>query len=294
MNSIYLSLTVSIISTAAIYFLVASGLALIFGLMDVVNIAHAAFIVIGPYAVLELMSLMDGGVTPGIALFLGVCGAMLLASGAGIVVERLFVRPFYGDHLKQILSTLGVALIVPVICGAIVGFEPKVLTLPAGWDAVFRLDGAYIPITQLITIGVGICVWTGLVFLLKFTNMGVIVRAGLTNSKMVQGLGINIYNTFLMIFALGAVLAALGGILASIQTPGVTVALGINLLILSFVVVIIGGLKSIGGCVLSSIAVSAVEELGTFFGPAGTGEILVFILLGIVLLIPTARRSVGT
>lgn len=270
------------------YFLVASGLSLIYGLMGVLNFAHGAFITAGAYAAWWLTSQIGGSVET--KLLAG--AAFGLAAGAVLaaLVEFVFIRPLYRRPVEQVLVTVGLALALGALVFGIWGADPKVFPVPDWMIDTTTILGANIPNDRFVEIAVAMVVLVGLIAFLRLTRVGLIIRAGVENRAMVTALGIDVRKTFTFVFALGGALAALAGVLSGIYFGNVDPARGTSLLIFAFIVVVIGGFGSIGGSAVAAVVVGLVQQYANFYAAdwldwSGAGDVSVMLLLATVLLI---------
>jgi branched-chain amino acid transport system permease protein len=242
-------------------FLLAAGLTLVFGIMDLVNLAHGSLYMVGAYFAATFTAL-TGSFLVGAALALG---ATLLV---GMAVEVIAMRRLYGrDHLDHVLGTFGLILFFNELVRLVWG--PAGLTVPLPeWlnAAVPILPGASYPAYRLAIIAVSLAVALFLYIVVMKTRVGMLIRAGASNREMVGALGINIKLLYTLVFGIGAVLAGLACLMrAPIET--VSIGMGENILILAFVVIIVGGIGSIRGAFLASIFVGLVDTVGRAFLP---------------------------
>ncbi len=281
MSSLIL-IVVTGVGLGALYFLVASGLSLIYGLMHVLNFAHGAFLTAGAYAAWVAMRHLGslGGWAFPLATLIG------MATGAviGTVVELLLIRPLYRRHIEQVLVTVGIGLMGVALFTGIWGADPRPFARPAWTTQTTDIGGAAIPNDRFLLIAAAAVLLVGLLALLKFTRIGLIIRAGVENRAMVQALGIDVRRTFTFVFAVGGAAAALGGVLGSVYLGSVSPGQGTSLLIYAFIVVVIGGFGSIGGTALAALIVGLVQQLANFYLFAGLGDVSVVLLLAAVLL----------
>jgi branched-chain amino acid transport system permease protein len=242
-------------------FLVAAGLTLIFGIMDLVNLAHGSLYMLGAYFAATFAALTDSFV-------LGAILALAATLVVGMAVEVIAMRRLYGrDHLDHVLGTFGLLLFFNELVRLIWGPAGMTLSLPpALLTAVQILPGVYYPLYRAVIIIVALIVAIFLYLLIMRTRIGMLIRAGASNREMVGALGINIKLLYTFVFGLGAALAGLAGLM---QAPILTVQIGMgeNILILAFVVIIIGGIGSIRGALVASIFVGLVDTLGRAFLP---------------------------
>ena len=282
---IFVLLTITGLGLAGVYFLIASGLSLIFGLMDVLNLAHGVFFTAGGYATWWVMTSFDliGPLLP--RFLIALLGGAAVGLGLGWVIERFFVRRFYGDHVTQILITLGISLASVALIGGWFSYDPRTFPVPDVFRQVVVIAGARIPASRLIILGVSLVLLIALMAFLRRTRHGLIIRAGVENRAMVQALGIDVARSFTLVFALGGLLAAVGGVLGAVFFAGVTPELGMNVLIFAFIVVVIGGLGSVEGTALAAVLVGLTQQYVNYFAGAGVGDLTVVILLAVTLLV---------
>ena len=242
-------------------FLVAAGLTLIFGIMDLVNLAHGSLYMLGAYFAATFAALTD-------SFLLGAVLGLLATLVVGMAVEVIAMRRLYGrDHLDHVLGTFGLLLFFNELVRLIWGPAGMTLSLPpALLTAVELLPGVYYPLYRTVIIAVALIVAVSLYVLIMRTRVGMLIRAGASNREMVSALGINIKLLYTFVFGLGAALAGLAGLM---QAPILTVQIGMgeNILILAFVVIIIGGIGSIRGAFVASIFAGLVDTLGRAFLP---------------------------
>ncbi|MCP4936093.1 MAG: branched-chain amino acid ABC transporter permease [bacterium] len=262
-------------------FIMAAGLSLIFGQMNVINLAHGAFYLLGGYIGLSVVRRFDN-------FWLALIIAPLIVGGLGVIIEYLFLRRLYGTHrhLDQVLFTFGLALVASDLIqwnwGAYVeSVAPP--TLLAGHIPVFSLT---FPIYRLSLIGFGLLLALALWLFLERTRLGAIVRAGVSDAQMVSGLGINIHLVFAGIFALGTALAALAGVVGSPIRP-LYPGLDFEILILTLVVVVVGGLGSLQGAFFGSLLIGMADTFGKAYLPEFS-LFLIFAVMAVVLLIRPA------
>jgi branched-chain amino acid transport system permease protein len=272
-SSSWITLTVASLAMGMMIFIMASGLTLVFGLMDVLNFGHGAFISIGAYAA-TLVLLPMASFVQADSLFLNlvaVLPAVLLAmavSGAiGLAFERVLILPVYGNHLKQILITMGGLIIAEQSLLALWGPQQIPLPLPASLRGSFILGDVAIAKYRLLAMLVGIAVFIGMMLVLNRTRIGLLIRAGVENGEMVEALGYRVRRLFLGVFMAGSALAGLGGVMWALYREQIQASMGGDLMVLVFIVVIIGGLGSVGGCFIGAILVAMVANYGGFLVP---------------------------
>jgi branched-chain amino acid transport system permease protein len=277
-------LTATGLGLSALYFLVASGLSLIFGLMDVLNFAHGAFVSIGGYVGWTVADHLSGT--------LGLLGSLLAGIGAGALAaaatELAIIRPLYGRPLDQVLATVGLGLAIPALLQAVWGADPRTWTPPSWLAGTVDLAGARVPTVRFRLIGLALALLAGLSLLLGRTRAGLVVRAGAEDREMVTALGIDVRKANSAVFALGGAAAGLAGALYGLYQGSVSPGDGTSLLIFAFVVVVLGGAGSVTGSItgaaLAAVAVGLVQQYADY-ASAALGDESVVILLGAVLLL---------
>ena len=249
------------IQLGMLLFLLAAGLTLIFGIMDLVNLAHGSLYMIGAYFAATFADWTDSFV-------LGAILALLATLVVGMVLEMTAIRRLHGrDHLDHVLATFGLLLFFNELVRLIWGPAGLTLSLPSEMlNAVQVLPGLYYPIYRLVIIGVTLAVGAALYVLVMRSRLGMLIRAGASNREMVGALGINIKLLYTLVFGLGAALAGFAGLM---QAPILTVQIGMgeNILIAAFVVVTIGGIGSIRGAFVAAMLVGIVDTIGRAFVP---------------------------
>ncbi|MFJ3980372.1 branched-chain amino acid ABC transporter permease [Streptomyces fungicidicus] len=279
-------LTLTGLGLGALYFLIASGLALIFGLMDVLNFAHGAFLTVAGYTAWRTAETVGG--VPGLLLAAVVGTATGLA--LAVVVELVLIRRLYGRIKEQILVTVGLSLAIPAAVQTIWGADARTFPVPDALSGTVGVLGAQVPVNRFLLIAVAVLVLFGVQLFLSRTRYGLIVRAGVEDRAMVTALGIDVTRAFTLVFALGGALAGLAGVLGGIYFGSLSPHQGTSLLIFAFVVVIIGGLGSITGVALSALSVGLVQQYANYYA-GGYGDLAVIFLLAAVVL---ARPKAGT
>ncbi|GAA4966383.1 branched-chain amino acid ABC transporter permease [Kineococcus glutinatus] len=282
--STFVLITVTGLGLAGLYFLLAAGLSLIFGLMDVLNLAHGAFFGLGGYAAWLVLDRLDVVAGLGWRFLVAVLVAAATGFTAGALVERLLVARSYGDHLGQVLLTIGLGFALVALLGGSFGYDARPLPQPAWFGATTPLLGARVPNSRLLVLAVAAVLFAALLLFLRRTRHGLVIRAGVENRAMVRALGIDVSRSFTLVFAIGGLLAAVGGALGAVYFNGINPALGTSQLIFAFIVVVIGGLGSVTGTAVAAVLVALVQQLVNYYGAAGVGDIAVVGLLAVVLL----------
>lgn len=249
-------------------FLIAAGLTLVLGIMNVVNLAHGSLYMLGAYFAATAAQWTGSF----LVAFLFMIPATLIA---GVIVEVLALRKLYHrDHMDQVLATFGLILFFNELVRIVWGADSQFFAIPEFLSGNFEIlpDVPY-PIFRLAIIGVGLLVGVLLFLLITRTRIGMLIRAGASNRPMVGALGINIRILYTMVFGLGAVFAGLSGLMAG-PILSVEPGMGEDMLILAFVVIVIGGIGSIRGAVVASVIVGTVEVVGRSILPFLMGELI--------------------
>jgi len=271
--STFVTLTAAGLAMGMMIFTMASGLTLVFGMMDVLNFGHSAFIALGAYAAtLVFLPLASWGSADSFALNLAVfllaaIAAALLSAAFGFVFERLIVKPVYGQHLKQILATIGGAIIAEQLLYAVFGPAQIPLSLPRTFEGSFVFGEAAIEKYRVLATLVGLTVFAGEMLVLNRTKIGLLIRAGVENREMVEALGYRVDRLFVAVFMAGSALAGLGGAMMALYRGQAHATIGGEFLVLCFIVIIIGGLGSVGGSFVASILVALIANYAGFLAP---------------------------
>src|SRR6187399_2362193 len=271
--STWLTLTVAGLAMGMIIFIIASGLTLIFGLMDVLNFGHGVFIALGAFVASSVLGLMGDWTGSGelwrnlVAVFPAMLVAMLVAGAVGLAFERFIVRPVYGQHLKQILITMGGMIIGEELIKVIWGPAQVPLPLPEALRGSLLIGDAAISKYRLLAVAVGVVVFGVLAWTLGRTKIGLLIRAGVQDREMVESLGYRIGRLFVGVFAAGSALAGLGGCLWGMNQQIVIPQIGGQVNVLLFIVIIIGGLGSTLGCLVGALLVGLLTNYVGFLAP---------------------------
>src|SRR5574343_282140 len=271
--STWLNLTLAGVAMGLIIFVIASGLTLVFGLMDVLNFGHGVFIALGAFtATTVLAALAPWAASPDIAanlaaLALACLAGMAIAAAVGVVFERVLVRPVYGQHLKQILITMGGMIIgeelIKVVCVPL----PIALPLPEAMRGSVLWGEAAIEKYRLLAVVVGLAIFAGQMWVLGRTKIGLLIRAGVQDREMVESLGYRIRRLFVGVFVVGSALAGLGGVMWGLYQQNVVPQMGAQVNVLIFIVIIIGGLGSTGGALIGALLVGLMANYTGFLVP---------------------------
>lgn len=286
--STFVLLTITGLGLGAMYFLVASGLSLIYGLMGVLNFAHGAFITFGAYSAWWLTA--QASTSFEAELLLATAFALAVGAALGAFVELVFIRPLYRRPVEQVLVTVGLALSLGALVFGVWGADPKLFPVPGWMLDTTTVLGANIPNDRFVEIATAAVVLVGLAAFLRLTRIGLVIRAGVENRTMVQALGIDVRRAFTFVFALGGGLAALAGVLSGVYYGSVDPSRGTSLLIFAFIVVVIGGFGSIEGSAVAAVAVGLVQQYANYYVAdwldwSGAGDVAVMLLLATVLLV---------
>jgi branched-chain amino acid transport system permease protein len=272
-TSSWLTLTVSGLAMGMMIFIMASGMTLVFGLMDVINFGHGVFISVGAFVGISVLLLLAGMTdAPSllvnlIAILLAIVAAAIATGALGWAFERVIVKPVYGFHLKQILVTMGGLIVVEQLIIVLWGPEEIFILRPQSLQGAITFAGAALEKYRLVAVGVGIVLFLGMRYVLRSTKIGLIVRAGVENGEMVEALGYRLRLVFVGVFIAGSALAGLGGVMWGLYQELITAHMGQQLMILIFIVVIIGGLGSVEGCFIGALLVGLLQNYIAFLEP---------------------------
>jgi branched-chain amino acid transport system permease protein len=281
--STFVLLTITGLGLGALYFLIASGLSLIYGLMGVLNFAHGAFLTVGAYAMWFAESRLTGlAVLP--RFLLGALAGLVVGGVFAALVELVLIRPLYRRHIEQVLVTVGLGLATTALVISIWGNDARPVAAPAWLGRTTAIAGAHIPNDRWLLIAAAVVVLAALNAFLRRTRYGLIIRAGVENRAMVTALGIDVRRAFTLVFAIGGVAAALAGVLSNVYFTTADPSRGTSLLIFAFIVVVIGGLGSLRGTAASAVVVGLVQQYANYYASTGLGDLSVVLLLGLVLL----------
>lgn len=287
------SMSLSGVSMGVLIFLIAVGLTVIFGLMDVLNFAHGIFFTVGAFVCWKLFTgPLAGWVEEEslminiMALLLGILVSAVVTFLMGILMERLIIRKTYGDHLKQILITMGVMIIIEELVRIFGSPDTESFPTPVWFMDSFEIGDILILRYQVLSIIVGMTCYGLILWLLNRTKIGLIVRAGVENPNMIKAMGYHLNRVFTIVFAFGAVLAGIGGVMWAGFNESVDASMGGNTLIFAFIVVIIGGLGSVSGSLLGAILVGLSFNYFAFFIPQIASASLILLMCCILMLKP--------
>ena len=271
-GSTWLTLTVAGLAMGFIVFIIASGLTLVFGLMDVLNFGHGVFIALGAFVATSVMGGMavfaDQNLGSALlAIFCAMLVAMAVAGAVGLAFERVIVRPVYGLHLKQILITMGGMIVGEEIIKVIWGPLQIAMPLPESLRGAFIVGDAAIEKYRVLASVIGAGVFGLLAWTLSRTKVGLLIRAGVQDREMVESLGYRIRSLFVGVFVAGSALAGLGGVLWGLYQQSVSPQIGAQVNVLIFIVIIIGGLGSTLGCFIGALLVGLLANYTGFLAP---------------------------
>ncbi|GAA6209154.1 hypothetical protein NBRC116601_24470 [Cognatishimia sp. WU-CL00825] len=262
-------------------FVIAAGLTLILGVLRVLNFAHGAFYMLGGYVCFSLVNAFSG--IPGGFWFAAIGSAIALAAMA-YVVERTMLRHLYDrDHLYQLLFTFALVMIVGDLVRVTWGTQVLSVSLPAGFKGAVNLGIAYYPSYRLFLCFVGVLVAIGMWYFVNRTRSGRFVRAARQDREMLESLGINVGRIYMLVFMAGSALAGLGGALAA---PAVALSQGMDaeIIVQCFIIVIIGGMGSLGGAFLGALILGLLNSFGVMLVPSFE-IVLIYLMMILVLLI---------
>ncbi len=282
--STFILLTLTGLGLAGLYFLVASGLSLVFGLADVLNFAHGLFLSVGAYATWWAATSFPGAGSKGPGFVLAVLIGVLAGAAVASIVELVLIRPLYQRTTQQVLVTVGLSLAGVALLQVLWGADARPFPRPAWAGGVTPVLGAAVPNSVIALVVAAAVVLAGLLALLRFSRIGLVIRAGVEDRAMVTALGIDVRKAFTGVFAIGGAAAALAGVLAGVHFSTVSPAQGTSLLIFGFIVVVIGGMGSISGTAWAAAAVGLVQQFVNYYSP-GLGDVCVVALLALVLLV---------
>ncbi len=297
----WVTLTIAGLAMGMMIFIMASGLTLVFGLMDVLNFGHGAFVSVGAFTATLVLLPMQGWMQADsvlmnlTALGLAIALAILVTGALGWAFERVIVMPVYGQHLKQILITMGGMIVAEQMIHVVWGPDQIPLPLPTSFRGVILVGDAAVEKYRLIAVAVGLVVFAAMFLVLNRTKIGLLIRAGVENGEMVEALGYRIRRLFVGVFVAGSALAGLGGVLWGLYKEMLTAAMGSDIMVLVFIVIIIGGLGSVGGCFIGALLVALVANYTGFLAPKIALASNILLMVAILLwrpqgLYPVAKR----
>ncbi len=272
-GSTWLTLTVAGLAMGLIIFVIASGLTLVFGLMDVLNFGHGLFIALGAFVGTSVLAAMGDWTGSALlwhnltAVFSAMAVAMAVAAAVGLAFERFIVRPVYGQHLKQILITMGGMIIGEELIKVVWGPLQIAMPMPEAMRGGVLMGEASVEKYRLIAVVVGLAVFALQIWVLSRTKIGLLIRAGVQDREMVESLGYQIKRLFIGVFVAGSALAGLGGVMWGLYQQSVTPQMGAQVNVLIFIVIIIGGLGSTGGALIGALLVGLMANYTGYLAP---------------------------
>jgi len=295
----WITLTVAGLAMGMIIFLLASGLTLVFGLMDVLNFGHGVFIALGAYIAMSTMVALGAWVGADslllnlAAILAAMLAAAVIVAVSGLVFERLLISPVYGKPLQQILVTMGGLIIGEELIKVFWGPDQLAVPLPQALRGSISFGEASVEKYRLLAVAVGIFVFVSMLWALTRTKVGLLVRAGVQDREMVEALGYRIRRLFVGVFVAGSALAGLGGALWALYQQSVVPQIGTQLNVLIFVVIIIGGLGSTVGCFVGALVVGLVANYAGFLMPKLALFSTIGLMVGVLLWRPRGLYPVG-
>jgi branched-chain amino acid transport system permease protein len=299
--SSWLTLTVAGLAMGMIVFIIASGLTLVFGLMDVLNFGHGVFIAFGAFVATSVFGVMTAwsdaeSLLLNLAVvFCAMLAAMGVTAALGWGFERVMVRPVYGQHLKQILVTMGGMIIGEELIKVIWGPAQIPLSLPTSLRGSLLWGDAVVEKYRLFAVVIGAVVLIAMLYTLNRTKLGLLIRAGVQDREMVESLGYRIRRLFVGVFVAGSALAGLGGVLWGLYQQNVIPQIGAQVNVLIFIVIIVGGLGSTFGCFVGALLVGLLANYVGFLAPKAAMFSNIGLMVAILLwrpqgLYPVANR----
>ncbi|AKV97135.1 MULTISPECIES: branched-chain amino acid ABC transporter permease [Marinobacter] len=269
------------IINGAFYALLSLGLAVIFGLLKIINFAHGAMYMLGALVTVVLFDLL--GVNYWVALFV----APVLVGAFGLLIEYFLLRRIAGqDHIYSLLLTFGAALIIQGVLTNIYGVSGLRYSMPDMFKGGINLGFMFLPYYRAWVIVVALLVCFGTWFIIEKTKLGSYLRAGTEDSQLMQGFGINVPLLVSLTYGFGVMLAAFAGVLAA-PIYSVTPVMGSNILIVVFAVVVIGGMGSIGGAIITGILMGVIEGLTKTFYPPASSAVIFLVMVLVLMIRPT-------
>jgi branched-chain amino acid transport system permease protein len=267
------------ISFGALLFILAAGLSLIFGMMDVVNLAHGGFYMLGAYVALTVVQRTG-------QFWLALVIAPLVVGALGLLIEPLLLRRLRGRHLDQVLLTIGVSLVIGDLIGLVAGREIHSIPFPAGLDRSIAIMGGDYPLYRIFVIGFGVLLAAVFALVHRRSQAGALIRAGVDDAAMLSALGVDIDRLFAITFGVGAALAAIAGVIAA-PVFGVFPGMDVDALIYSLIVVVVGGLGTLSGAIAGGALVGTADTFGKVLFPQFALALIFAIVAFVLLLRPT-------
>ena len=294
--STWITLTVAGLAMGMMIFLMASGLSLVFGLMDVLNFGHSAFVSFGAFVAASVLAGLGAWVAADsvflnvLALLAAIIAAALFGLLAGWFFEQVIIKPVYRDHLRQILITMGALIVAEQIILTIWGGSPISVARPHFLAGSLIIGDVSIETYRIFAFALGLAAYIALYYVLNRTRIGLLVRAGVENREMVEALGFRIDRLFIGVFMAGSALAAIGGAMWAGYQTLITPAIGSEMMIIVFIVIIIGGLGSIEGSLLGALMVGLMGNYVAFLAPKMSLASNMLLMMAILLWRPYGLR----
>ena len=296
------TLTIAGLAMGMLIFLVASGLTLIFGLMDVLNFAHGALFSWGAYAGFTAAVAINrslgwaeaASVSANVGLLLAaLLVAVVVTLVLGVLLERVIVRPVYGKHMFQILITLGATIVLEELIRIAWGPNDQVMPVPFTFQGSWDVADVIVLRFPIVAIALGLLVYGGMQLVLRRTRVGLIVRAGVENGEMVQVLGHDLARYFTRVFAAGSALAGIGGVMWAMFSQSVRPTMGGEQLIFAFIVVIIGGLGSVNGSLVGGLLIGLSYNYVAYLVPKAAIGVTMALMVIVLLFRPAGLFGLG-
>ncbi|MGZ8290328.1 MAG: branched-chain amino acid ABC transporter permease [Telluria sp.] len=295
----WVTLTVAGLAMGMMIFIMASGLTLVFGLMDVLNFGHGAFVSVGAFTATLVLIPMNGWLEADSllqnlgVLALAITVAMVSTAAIGVAFERIIIKPVYGQHLKQILITMGGMIVAEQLINVIWGAEHIPLPLPAALRGAIVLGDSAVEKYRLVAVVIGLVVFVAMLLILNRTKIGLLIRAGVENGEMVEAMGYRIRRLFVAVFAAGSALAGLGGVMWGLYKETLSASMGSEIMVMVFIVIIIGGLGSVAGCFIGALLMALVANYAGFLVPKVALVSNIILMIAILLWRPAGMFSNG-
>lgn len=277
---LFLNLFINGLATGMLLFLVAVGLSLIFGLMDVFNFGHGGLFVWGAFTGVWVY------VKTG-SFFYALCAAVILGLVLGWIIERVIIKPVYGNHISQILITLGVLIVLSELIKGVFGPNPIVAPVPSFLEGSWMIGQVILIKYRVFVICAGLVIMLAMNFVMEKTRVGLIVKAGVMNKEMVEALGINIKKVFMIVFMIGSSLATLGGILFAPYAGTIHANIGFDYIVFAFIVVVIGGMGKMLGSAYAAILVGVLGAFTAYYVPELSMASNMLIMVAVLLFKPS-------
>lgn len=298
-TSTWLTLTLAGLAMGMIIFVIASGLTLIFGLMDVLNFGHGLFIALGAFMASTVLGLLPSewmtadnlGLNIS-AMLIAMLVAMIVSGIVGWIFERVLVRKVYGLHLMQILITMGGMVVGEELIKVLWGPEQRAFLLPTSLQGSMIFLDAGIEKYRLFAVAIGIIVFAIMLLVLNRTKLGLLIRAGVQDTEMVESLGYRIKTLFVGVFVVGCALAGLGGVMWGFYQQGIIPQMGASINVLLFIVIIIGGLGSTGGAFIGAVLVGLLMNYMGYLTPKLNAVSTILLMIAILIWRPNGLYKV--